>query len=87
MDEIRRANADDLDVLVELCAEYCAADGHHFDQATVLAGLEPLLADDEHGVVLRAFGGRLNALRVSPNVVTDDEALERFLDLISAEAV
>ena len=41
----------DLDVLVELAAEYCAADGHPFDAATVRAGFEPLLTDDRLGIV------------------------------------
>lgn len=41
----------DLDVLVELAAEYCAADGHEFDAATVRAGFTPLLRDDRYGVV------------------------------------
>ncbi len=49
---IRRATVDDLDELVELAAEYCVADGHAFDGATVRAGFGPLLADDAHGVVL-----------------------------------
>ena len=38
-------------MLVELAAEYCAADGHAFDEATVRAGFEPLLHDDRHGIV------------------------------------
>ena len=54
MHAVRRATIDDLDVATELCAEYCAADGHHFEPATVEAGLRPLLADDRHGVVLLA---------------------------------
>ncbi|MDH3423592.1 MAG: aminotransferase class V-fold PLP-dependent enzyme, partial [Gemmatimonadota bacterium] len=33
----------------------------------------------EHGVVLRAFGTPLNTLRVSPNLSTSDEELDRFL--------
>lgn len=41
----------DLDVLVELAAEYCEADGHDFDEATVRAGFGPLLADERHGIV------------------------------------
>jgi selenocysteine lyase/cysteine desulfurase len=42
----------------------------------------PLLLE-RHGVVLRSFGGKLNALRVSPNLMTSDASLDRFLDLIS----
>jgi 4-aminobutyrate aminotransferase-like enzyme len=36
----------------------------------------------EHGAVVRAFGAPLNTLRISPNVMTEDEQLDRFLDLI-----
>jgi GNAT superfamily N-acetyltransferase len=59
--QVRRATPDDLDVLVVLAAEYCASDGHHFDPATVLAGLRPLLADDRLGVVWVAdVGGTID---------------------------
>lgn len=51
---VRRAVADDLDVLVALAAEYCEADGHDFDESTVRAGFDPLLRDDRHGVVFVA---------------------------------
>lgn len=51
---VRRAVTDDLDVLVELAAEYCEADGHDFDEATVRAGFGPLLVGDRMGVVLVA---------------------------------
>lgn len=51
---VRRAGPADLDVLVELAAEYCEADGHVFDERTVRAGFEPLLGDDRHGVVFVA---------------------------------
>lgn len=51
---IRRATGDDLDGLLELCAEYSAADGHIFDPARTRAGVEPLLADDTLGVILLA---------------------------------
>ncbi len=50
--EIRRGGADDLDDVARLCAEYCAADGHRFDRDTVVAGIGPLLAGDERGIVL-----------------------------------
>jgi GNAT superfamily N-acetyltransferase len=49
--EIRRAVPHDLDDLVALAAEYCAADGHDFDETTVRAGFGPLLDDDTFGVV------------------------------------
>lgn len=42
---------------------------------------------DRHGVVLRAFGGEVDTLRVSPNLMTEDARLERFFDVISSEAV
>lgn len=48
---VRRAEPADLDLLVELAAEYCAADGHVFDEPTVRAGFAPLLDDDRWGVV------------------------------------
>lgn len=51
---VRRAGPADVDVLVQLAEEYCEADGHVFDVATVRAGLEPLLVDDRHGVVFVA---------------------------------
>jgi len=41
---------------------------------------------DRVGAELRAFGGDINTLRVSPNVLTTDEKLDRFLDAASAEA-
>lgn len=48
---VRPAGPADLEVLVELAAEYCAADGHEFDEATVRAGFGPLLHDDRYGIV------------------------------------
>lgn len=48
---VRPTGPADLDVLVELAAEYCAADGHGFDEPTVRAGFEPLLHDDRYGIV------------------------------------
>lgn len=51
---VRPATPADLDVLVELAAEYCAADGHEFDEATARSGFGPLLRDDRHGIVLLA---------------------------------
>lgn len=46
---IRRARAEDLPEVVGLVAEYCAADGHEFDEARTRSAVEPLLADDHHG--------------------------------------
>jgi GNAT superfamily N-acetyltransferase len=54
---IRRATPADLPTLLDLCAEYCEADGHHFDPAGYEAALRPLLADDTHGVVWLVDGG------------------------------
>jgi GNAT superfamily N-acetyltransferase len=51
---VRPAAPADLDVLVRLAAEYCAADGHEFDEPTVRAGFAPLLDDDRHGIVFVA---------------------------------
>ena len=39
---------------------------------------------NEVGGVVRAFGGELNTLRVSPNLMTTDEELERFLTAATA---
>lgn len=54
---IRRAAPGDLADLLPLVAEYCAADDHPYDAARVTEGLEPLLADDRHGVVWLACDG------------------------------
>lgn len=48
---MRRATPDDLPVVLELVAEYCAADDHTFDPVLARAGAEPLLSDDAHGVI------------------------------------
>lgn len=48
---VRRALVDDLDELVALNEEFCRADHHPFDAATVRQALGPLLRDDEHGIV------------------------------------
>lgn len=48
---MRPAGPPDLDLLVELAAEYCQADGHAFDEQTVRAGFAPLLVSDRHGIV------------------------------------
>jgi len=47
---VRRANADDQASLLPLVAEFCAVDGHDYDERVVLAGLGPLL-EVEHGAV------------------------------------
>lgn len=49
------------------------------------AELGPELLESE-GAVVRAFGGRLNSLRVSPNLMTSEEELDRFLDALVARA-
>ena len=48
---VRRAEPSDLGVLVQLAAEYCAADGHDFVESTVRSGFEPMLGNDDHGTV------------------------------------
>ena len=35
------------------------------------------------GAVVRAFGPPLNTFRVSPNVMTTDEEVDRFLEALS----
>jgi len=49
-------------------------------------GLGTELLDSVGGVV-RAFGGSLNALRVSPNLMTTEEELDRFMDALVARGV
>ncbi|NNE10837.1 MAG: GNAT family N-acetyltransferase [Ilumatobacter sp.] len=49
--EIRRARPGDLDTVLALVEEYCEADGHEFEPVRARAGIEPLLADDVHGVI------------------------------------
>ena len=62
---IRPAEPNDLTTLIDLAAEYCAADGHDFDDRTVRAGFEPLLTDERHGIVFVAeVDGRLDAYGV-----------------------
>jgi GNAT superfamily N-acetyltransferase len=51
---IRRAASGDLAALLVLGAEYARADGHRFDIEVARRGFEPLLDDDERGVVLVA---------------------------------
>lgn len=51
MTDIRRAEAGDLDTLVELHRAFCEVDGHPFDARRARAAFTPLLADDTHGVV------------------------------------
>lgn len=55
--EIRRAVPDDLTDVLELVAEYCAADGHTYAVETATAGVEPLLHDDRHGTIWFAHEG------------------------------
>lgn len=50
-DDIRRADPDDLDDLVELHREFCNVDAHPFDRARARDAFAPLLSDDSHGVV------------------------------------
>jgi GNAT superfamily N-acetyltransferase len=64
---IRQAVSGDLDALVALGAEYCAADGHRFDADTVRVGFDGLLRDDARGVVLVA---ELDDLLVGYGAVT-----------------
>ena len=45
--------------------------------------LGPEMLETE-GAVVRAFGGALNSLRISPNLMTSEEELDRFLDALVA---
>lgn len=42
---------------------------------------------EDHGVVLRSFGARPNALRISPNVATTDAELDRLVSLLEVSRV
>lgn len=53
--DIRRATTSDLDAVLELVEEYCAADGHTYHEAIAVAGVEPLLRDDRHGTIWLAL--------------------------------
>ncbi|MFG2045318.1 GNAT family N-acetyltransferase [Dactylosporangium sp. NPDC048998] len=55
--QVYRAGPDDLDALLALVREFCAADRHDFDAERVTRALRPLLAGDEHGQVWLAGGG------------------------------
>ncbi len=46
---VRRATGDDLASLLPLVAEFCAVDGHDYDEQVVLAGLVPLLEAEHEG--------------------------------------
>jgi GNAT superfamily N-acetyltransferase len=54
---IRTAGPEDADGLIGLIREFYVVDHHPWDEEVVRAGLEPLLASDDHGVVLLADGG------------------------------
>jgi ribosomal protein S18 acetylase RimI-like enzyme len=49
---LRPARPDDLDALLPLLRDFCAEDGHPFDEGPARAALEGLLRDARHG---RAF--------------------------------
>jgi GNAT superfamily N-acetyltransferase len=51
MPVIRRATPDDLEMLIEMNAQYCAAEQVLADPHRARAGFAPLLADDTHGSV------------------------------------
>lgn len=51
---VRRSRPADLEALIELAEEYCAADAHVFHEPTIRAGFGPVLDDDRHGVVFVA---------------------------------
>lgn len=48
---IRRAAPPDIDLLVELHRDFCAADDHPFDATRARRAFVPLLDSDTHGVV------------------------------------
>lgn len=48
---IRRAKPEHLDLLIPLVEAFCTEDRHPFDADRVRMALQPLLRDDEHGIV------------------------------------
>lgn len=52
MTPVRTAGPPDLEALLPLIAEFCAIDGHAFDEQVVRRALAPLLADASLGFVL-----------------------------------
>ena len=48
---IRRAQLEDLDLVIEMNGEYCVAEGIDPDPIRARAGIAPLLIDDTHGSV------------------------------------
>jgi GNAT superfamily N-acetyltransferase len=49
--DVYRGGPDDLDALLPLVREFCAADRHEFDADRVTRALRPLLESDAHGQV------------------------------------
>ena len=48
------ATADDIGDLIELCQEYCVADGHVIDLMLIRNGVRGLIEDSSHGFILIA---------------------------------
>ncbi|WP_433618039.1 GNAT family N-acetyltransferase [Dactylosporangium sp. CA-139114] len=48
---VYRAEPADLPAILPLVREFCAEDGHEFDEARITRALTALLRDDEHGQV------------------------------------
>ena len=53
---LRPAEPADLEVLLEMNAEYQAAEGHVVDRAIARRGIEPLLTDTTHGSIHLVLG-------------------------------
>jgi GNAT superfamily N-acetyltransferase len=51
MADVRRAEAGDLEPLIELHQKFCVVDSHPFSRERARTAFTPLLADDTHGVV------------------------------------
>ena len=49
---IRRAVSEDMETLIDLCRDYCGADGHRFDPAGARRAFGPLLSSDTRGFVV-----------------------------------
>lgn len=78
---IRRATPDDLPVLLELGAEYAAADHHEFDPTIATSGFAGLLVDDTYGVVWLTESGDAYAV-VTWSWSVESGGLEAILDEI-----
>ncbi len=78
---VRRANLEDLDLLLELAAEFNQIDRHDYDPVRVQAALQPLLTSDDLGVVY-LFGDGLGYALVTWGYSIESGGRDALLDEI-----